>query len=61
MTLLYAHTQMSSSTEVHNNITQVIVPHHHISPMPAGYSVVTQGIKGNICAKGAHSPTNTYT
>ena len=35
-------TQMSSPTEVHKDITQVIVPYHLISPMPAGYSVATQ-------------------
>ena len=61
MTLLHTHTQMSSPTEVHKDITQVIVPYHHISPMPAGYSMVTQGIKSHILAKGAHSPTNTHT
>ena len=35
-------TQMSSPTEVHKDITQVIVPYHLISPMPAGYSMTTQ-------------------
>ena len=49
MTSLHTHTQVVMTTEVEYLITSMIVAYGHVSPMPAGHSMVT---KSSIGAEG---------
>eukprot|EP00731_Ephydatia_muelleri_P024502 Em0016g773a len=50
MAFLPTNAQVGTTTEVDHLIPQAIVTYDHISPMPAGHSMVTKRIKGSIRA-----------
>ena len=46
MASLYTNAQVGMTTEVKGLIPQAILAYDHISPMPAGHSMMTKRIKG---------------
>ena len=48
MASLYTNPQVGTTTEVKGLVPQAIVAYDHISPMPAGHSMMTKRIKGSM-------------